>query len=140
MSKIDKFGYEKMVNRNNFSTSITYSYFIRFYGNFRCYYYCSYFGGVWEYNQIVFGNGFLKEKIEGLIFAIIIPAVVLFGNSQHLVSVLTFCVLRVFILFLWSDKESTFDVLSVDKVVFGMMYIPLLMSYFISLRMMEKGV
>ena len=22
-------------------------------------------GGVWEYNQMVFGNGFIKEKIEG---------------------------------------------------------------------------
>jgi phosphatidate cytidylyltransferase len=97
-------------------------------------------GGVWEYNHIVFGNGFKKEKIEGLIFAIIIPLFVFFGNNQHLLAVLAFSVLIVFILFLWSNKKSTFDVLSVDKVVFGLMYIPFLMSYFISLRMMEKGV
>jgi phosphatidate cytidylyltransferase len=97
-------------------------------------------GGVWEYNHMVFGNGFVKEKIEGLIFAVIIPLVVLFGNSQHLLAVLAFSVLIVFILFVLSIKESKFDVLSVAKVIFGMMYIPFLMSYFISLRMMDKGI
>jgi phosphatidate cytidylyltransferase len=97
-------------------------------------------GGVWEYNRIVFGKGFLKEKIEINIFAIVIPAVVLFGTSQLLVSVLTFCILCVFILFLWSVKESTFDVLIVAKVIFGIMYIPLLTSHFILLRLLEKGV
>jgi phosphatidate cytidylyltransferase len=95
--------------------------------------------GVWEYNHIVFGNGFVREKIEGLVFAIIIPLVVFFGNSQSLLAVLAFSVLLVFILFVLSIKESNFDVLSVAKVVFGIMYIPFLMSYFISLRMMEKG-
>jgi phosphatidate cytidylyltransferase len=97
-------------------------------------------GGVWEYNNMVFGKGFASEKIEGLIFAIIIPLFVFFENNQYLLAVLAFSVLLVFILFLWSNKESNFDVLSVDKVVFGLMYIPFLMSYFISLRMMEKGV
>jgi phosphatidate cytidylyltransferase len=97
-------------------------------------------GGVWEYNRIVFGKGFLKEKIEINIFAIVIPAVVLFGTSQLLVSVLTFCILCVFILFLWSVKESTFDVLMVAKVIFGIMYIPLLTSHFILLRLLENGV
>jgi len=97
-------------------------------------------GGVWEYNRMVFGKGFLKEKIEINIFAIVIPAVVLFGTSQLLVSVLTFCVLCVFILFLWSVKESTFDVLLVAKVIFGIMYIPLLTSHFILLRLLENGV
>jgi phosphatidate cytidylyltransferase len=97
-------------------------------------------GGVWEYNKIVFGKSFLKEKIEIYIFAIIIPAVALFGNSQLLVSVLTFCFLSVFILFLWSVKETTFDVLLVAKVIFGIMYIPLLTSHFILLRLLENGV
>jgi phosphatidate cytidylyltransferase len=48
--------------------------------------------------------------------------------------------LFVFILFLWSVKESTFDILSVAKVIFGMMYIPFLMSHLILLRMLEKGI
>jgi phosphatidate cytidylyltransferase len=97
-------------------------------------------GGVWEYNKIVFGKGFFKEKIEIYVFAIIVPVVVLFGTSQLLVSVLTFCVISVFILFLWSVKESTFDILLVAKVIFGIMYIPLLTSHFILLRLLENGV
>ncbi len=97
-------------------------------------------GGVWEYNNMVFGKGFASEKIEGVIFAIIIPLFALWGNNQHLLAVMAFSVLIVFILFVLSIKESNYDVLSVAKVIFGMMYIPFLMSYFISLRMMEKGI
>ena len=97
-------------------------------------------GGVWEYNRMVFGKGFLKEKIEMYIFAIVIPVVALFGTGQLLVSVLTFCFMSVFIIFLWSVKESTFDVMLVAKVIFGIMYIPLLTSHFIMLRLLENGV
>lgn len=98
------------------------------------------FGGVWEYNSIVFGNGFVKEKTEGLIFALVIPLAVFFGNNQLLLAILAFSILFVFILFFWSIKESTFDFLSVAKVIFGIMYIPFLVSYFISLRMMDQGI
>jgi len=97
-------------------------------------------GGVWEYNRMVFGKGFLKEKIEMYIFAIIIPVVTLFGTGQLLVSVLTFCFMSVFIVFLWSVKESTFDVMLVAKVIFGILYIPVLTSHFIMLRLLENGV
>jgi len=97
-------------------------------------------GGVWEYNRMVFGKGFLKEKIEINIFAIVIPVVALFGTGQLLVSVLTFCFMSVFIVFLWSVKESTFDVMLVAKVIFGIIYIPLLTSHFIMLRLLENGV
>jgi phosphatidate cytidylyltransferase len=97
-------------------------------------------GGVWEYNNMVFGNGFAREKIEGLIFALIIPLLALTGNNQYVLAALAFSVLLIFILFVFSIKESNFDVLSVAKVIFGIMYIPFLMSYFISLRMMEKGI
>jgi phosphatidate cytidylyltransferase len=97
-------------------------------------------GGVWEYNRIVFGKGFLKEKIEIYFFSVIIPVVVFFGNPQLLVSVLTLSVISVFIIFLWSVKESTFDLMLVTKVIFGIMYIPLLTSHFILLRLLENGV
>jgi phosphatidate cytidylyltransferase len=98
------------------------------------------FGGVWEYNNMVFGQGFAMEKTEGLILSIIIPALALTGNSQYMIAALVFAVMIVFILFVLSIKEPKFDVLSVAKVIFGMMYIPFLMSYFISLRMLEKGI
>ena len=96
-------------------------------------------GGIWEYNKIVFGEGFVTEKIESTIFAIVIPLVVLCGNNQYLTAILAFSVLIVFILFILSIKESNFDALSVAKVIFGIMYIPFLMSYFVALRMMDKG-
>ena len=96
-------------------------------------------GGVWEYNNMVFGKGFAIEKIEGLIFAIIIPVFVLCGSVQYVLAVLAFSVLIVFIIFLWSIKASNYDFLSVTKVIFGIMYIPFLMSYFIALRMLDKG-
>jgi len=97
-------------------------------------------GGVWEYNNMVFGREPAKEKIEGLILAVIIPLFFLYGNDRYLVAVLTFSVLLAFMIFLWSIKESNFDFLSVAKVIFGMMYIPFLMSYFIAIRMLEKGI
>jgi phosphatidate cytidylyltransferase len=97
-------------------------------------------GGVCEYNNIVFGRGFIKEKSEGLFFAIIIPLVALFADSQMITAVLAFSVIVVFILFLWSVKESTFDILSVAKVMLGIVYIPFLMSHFILLRKITDGV
>jgi len=97
-------------------------------------------GGVWEYNHMVFGNGFIAEKIQGLLFAVVIPLLSLTGNPQYTLAALALSVLLVFMVFVLSIKEAHFDVLSVAKVVFGIMYIPFLMSYFIHLRMMESGV
>ena len=97
-------------------------------------------GGIWEYNNIVFGKkGYLKEKIEGIIFALVVPFVVLYSNSQATLAVLAFCVLITFIVFLGSVQKAAFDVLSVAKVVFGLMYIPFLMSHFILLRGLDQG-
>ena len=97
-------------------------------------------GGVWEYNHMVFGQGFIREKIEGLAFAVIIPLLALTGNHQYTLAALSLSVPLVFILFVLSIKEANYDVLSVAKVVFGIMYIPFLMSHFVSLRMMEQGI
>lgn len=97
-------------------------------------------GGVWEYNHMVFGKGFLREKIESLFFAIIIPLLVLTGDNQYMLATLAFSILGVFILFVLSVKESTFDFIAVAKVIFGIMYIPFLMSYFIALRLMDNGI
>jgi phosphatidate cytidylyltransferase len=95
---------------------------------------------IWEYNGIVFGHGFLKEKIESLIFAVLIPGVVFFGNAQLLIALLAFAIMIVFIVFLWKVNETNFDVSSVAKVIFGMAYIPLLTSHFILLRKLDSGI
>ena len=97
-------------------------------------------GGIWEYSNIVLGNGISREKIEGAIFAALIPFLFLWGGSQLILAVLAFCILITFILFLGSIKENTFDVINVAKVIFGIMYIPFLISHFILLRMIDNGV
>jgi phosphatidate cytidylyltransferase len=96
--------------------------------------------GIWEYNGIVFGHGFLKEKIESLIFAILIPGVVFLGNNQLLIALLAFAIMVVFIVFLWRVNETNFDVSLVAKVIFGIVYIPLLTSHFILLRKLDSGI
>jgi phosphatidate cytidylyltransferase len=98
-------------------------------------------GGIWEYNNIVFGKrGFLREKIEGMVFAAAIPFFMLYGSSQLILAILAFCVLITFIIFLSSAKEFAFDVITVAKVIFGLLYIPFLISHFILLRCLNKGV
>jgi len=96
--------------------------------------------GTWEYTSIVFGRGFLKEKIESLVFAVLIPCVALFGSAQELIALLSFAVIVIFIVFLWRVNEANFDISRVAKVIFGLVYIPLLTSHFIFLRKLDNGV
>lgn len=96
--------------------------------------------GILEYNRIVFGPGFYKEKFESVFFALLIPPVVLMGTPQLLTAVLVFAFLIVFIIFLWKVKENSFDIASVAKVIFGIVYIPLLTSHFILLRKLDDGI
>jgi phosphatidate cytidylyltransferase len=96
--------------------------------------------GIWEYNNIVFGHCFLIEKIEGLVFAFIIPFVVFWGNSQLLIAVIAFCIIISFIIFLWSIKDSNFEIITVAKVILGLLYIPFLISHLILIRNLDKGV
>lgn len=96
-------------------------------------------GGVWEYNNLVFGDGFCKEKAQTIVFALIIPLVFLFGDNQFLIAILAFCVMSVFIMFLWRVNEENFDIIKVAKVLFGIIYIPFLMSHFILLRKLPAG-
>lgn len=96
--------------------------------------------GLWEYNGIVFGPGHRAEKTESLIIAVLIPWVVLAGNTQWLAAVLTCATLMVFMVFLWQVKGPSLDLSSVMKVLFGILYIPLLTSHFVLLRLLESGV
>ncbi|MFO7569647.1 MAG: phosphatidate cytidylyltransferase [Smithellaceae bacterium] len=94
----------------------------------------------WEYNNIVFGKGFFKEKFESLFFAFLIPPIVLLGNFQIINAALVFSFIIVFIVFLWRVTEDNFDVASVAKVIFGIIYIPFLVSHFILLRQLDNGI
>ncbi len=96
-------------------------------------------GGIWEYNNIIFGKGHYKEKIEGFFFALVMPLIFLTGDAETVIMVLSFSVMIIFILYLWKISEKKFDIINVIKVVFGIIYIPFLISHFILLRKMPDG-
>lgn len=96
--------------------------------------------GIWEYNSIVFDQGHLKEKVESIVFAIVIPMVTMYGTSQLLIAVLAFSIMVVFMILLWRVNETNFDVSLAAIVIFGMLYIPLLTSHFILLRKLDQGI
>lgn len=96
--------------------------------------------GLWEYNGIVFGPGHRAEKTESMIIAVLIPWIVLAGSTQWIAAVLTFAILMVFMVFLWQAEGPSLDLSSVMKALFGLLYIPLLTSHFVLLRLLESGV
>ncbi len=96
--------------------------------------------GIFEYNTLVFGKEFCWEKIEGLAMAVLVPLAFYFGNYVTVLGVISLAVLTVFLLYIPKIKNEQFDVLPVMKVVFGFMYVPLMMSYLIWLRQAEGGI
>lgn len=96
--------------------------------------------GVYEYHQIAFGAGHLREKAQGMAIGLMIPVTVYFGDMQMLLAVLSFAVLFVFFVYLLRIKEDHFDIRPVAKLVLGFMYVPLMMSYFILIRRLDQGV
>ncbi|MFH1079422.1 MAG: phosphatidate cytidylyltransferase [Pseudomonadota bacterium] len=96
--------------------------------------------GVYEYHQIVFGTGHLREKAEGMVIGCLIPVTFYLGNMQLLLALLSFSVLLVFFTYLLRIKEAHFDILPVGKLILGFMYIPLMMSYFILIRRLDQGI
>lgn len=97
-------------------------------------------GGLWEYNHIVFGKGFLKEKIESHLFALALPFLALIGDERLLIAFMAFAVIIAFMVYLWKISGDNLDISSVAKVVFGLFYIPFLTSHFILLRKLDNGI
>jgi phosphatidate cytidylyltransferase len=96
--------------------------------------------GMFEYNMLVFGKAFCWEKIEGLAIAFLIPIAFHNGNAITVLGLLSLALLTVFFLYIPKIQNESFDLLPVMKVVFGFMYIPLMMSYLIWLKLGEDGV
>ncbi len=97
-------------------------------------------GGVFEYNSMVFKGKYWWEKTEGLILAFLIPLSAYFGGVQLMFATVTFSFIIVFLLFLMRAKDGLADLAALARVVFGFMYIPLLISYIIPLRCSENGI
>jgi len=96
-------------------------------------------GGVFEYNAMVFKEKHYWEKTEGLVIALLIPLSAYLGDVQLMFATVTFSFIIVFLLFLLRMKAGLTDFPALAKVVFGFMYIPLLVSYIILLRCSEDG-
>jgi len=96
--------------------------------------------GVFEYNHLAFGKPFCREKIEGLVMAVLIPVAFYMGNADMLLGLISLATLAAFLLYIPTIRNESFDVIPVMKVVFGFMYIPLMMSYLIWLRLGNDGV
>jgi phosphatidate cytidylyltransferase len=97
-------------------------------------------GGMVEYNHMVFEKSQILEKSECLIAAILFPLAAYGGDYHLMLSVVTFFILGVFLIFPATIKQQSFDMTSVMKVIAGSMYIPFMMSYFIFMRMMTDGI
>ena len=97
-------------------------------------------GAVVEYNRMVFNEGFVREKLQGLIIAVLIPIAVFSGDLRIVLAVIAFSMLGTFSLSLAGRNGHLIDVVSVSKVVLGFIYIPFMLSHFILLRHTDDGI
>ena len=97
-------------------------------------------GAVIEYNAMVFTKELIWEKCQTLAVAVLIPVAVFSSDFRIILAVVTFSVLSVFILFLFSINNQSFNIMTVSKIVLGFMYIPFMLSYFILIRLSEDGI
>lgn len=92
-----------------------------------------------EYNRLIFREGFAWEKAEVLAAAFLIPVAFATGDVHYALLVVTFSVVAAFFFFLLRIRGASFDLAPVSKVVLGIAYIPLLLSYFILMRRATHG-
>jgi phosphatidate cytidylyltransferase len=96
---------------------------------------------VWEYNRLVFAEGhYAIEEGEVFVFAAAIVTASYLGDFTLVASALTFCLLATFFIFILRIEGPVVDISRIGKVILGFMYMPLLMSAFISLRLLPQGV
>jgi phosphatidate cytidylyltransferase len=97
-------------------------------------------GAVIEYNRMVFNEGFVREKLQGLIIALLIPFAAFSGDLRIVLAVIAFSMLGTFSLSLIGRSGHLIDVVSVSKLVLGFIYIPFMLSHFILLRHSNDGI
>lgn len=95
---------------------------------------------VWEYNGLAFAKtSFSWEKGELFVFAGLITLSAYISDYMMITSILTFCLLLSFFVFLFQIHDQGIDMSKLGKVVLGFMYLPLLISSFILLRHLSSG-
>lgn len=92
-----------------------------------------------EYNRLAFGAAFRGERAAVLLAAFLIPAAFTAGDPQYALFMIVFSAMSVFFSFLLRIKDEAYDLSPVGKAMGGVVYIPLLLSYFIALRHAANG-
>ncbi len=95
--------------------------------------------GIHEYNTMAFAPALQREKAQTLLLALVIPMVFYGSTAELLLGVIAFSTLIVFILYLLRIRQDHYDLLPVMKILFGTLYVPMLLSYFIWLRRGDQG-
>jgi phosphatidate cytidylyltransferase len=95
----------------------------------------------WEYEKIIHGHSKPTRRWEFLLTALIIPVVTYHQDFRHLSAMiaLLFILLILCDLFRIRKNQGNPDIGLLTKYVLGMIYIPVLMSYFILIRGFENG-
>jgi phosphatidate cytidylyltransferase len=96
--------------------------------------------GMYEYNRMVFGKGVSAEKTLTIAISILILLAAISGNMSLLVSLIVFSVMTVLMLNLLRIRKKGLDMTPAGRVIFGVLYIPLLMSHFIMIRRTSSGI
>lgn len=96
--------------------------------------------GMAEYNRMVFGGGFRREKAGTFIAALLIMTAAAAGDRLLMAAVLSFAAMATLMLNLLGIGEQGPDMVRAGKVTTGIMYVPLLMSHFILIRQTPEGV
>jgi len=96
--------------------------------------------GMAEYNAMAFGRGFRREKVVTFAVALLIMTAAAAGDRILLLAILSLAVMAILILNLLRIDDEGPDMARVGKVIVGIMYIPLLMSHFISIRQTSNGI
>lgn len=96
--------------------------------------------GMAEYNRMAFGPGFILEKVETMVIALLILVAAFCANLSLLLALLTFAVMTVLILNLLRIRKQGLNGSHAGQVILGILYIPLLMAHFILIRKSQSGV
>lgn len=93
-----------------------------------------------EYNRLIFGEGFAWEKVAVLAAAFLVPAAFATGDPQYALLVISLSIMSAFFFFLLDGRRKSCDLAPVSKVILGIVYIPLMLSYFILIRRTTNGI
>ncbi len=97
------------------------------------------FCGILEYNAMSFGRTSAFEKGEGIAAGIILPVAAYFGGIPFIGSATALLFIAAFLLFLGRLKNQDYELAPLYKVLFGMLYVPLMMSHLVLIRCSSNG-